>query len=206
MSGVSVIIVTCGVRGFLRACLDSVHRQSSPVREVIVIDNSLDPGLRARLGDCLSGVNLVSNARNQPYGVSLNQGIRISSGEFILCLNDDVTLEPGYVGEALKGFSAGGRVGMVSGKILRPDRKTIDSTGLFLTMYRTAKERGYGLPDLGQYQSAGPVFGVSGAAAFYRRSMLFDVADRGGFFDPDFGMFYEDLDIAWRAHRRGWKG
>ena len=50
------------------------------------------------------------------------------------------------------------------------------------------------------------MFGACGAAALYRRRMLDEVsADCGGVFDARFFAFYEDLDLAWRARRRGWK-
>ena len=50
------------------------------------------------------------------------------------------------------------------------------------------------------------IFGVNGAVAFYRRKMLEDIKQGPDYFDSDFGFFYEDLDIAWRAQNKGWKG
>lgn len=42
--------------------------------------------------------------------------------------------------------------------------------------------------------------------AFYRKEMLEAVKENGNYFDPNFHFFYEDLDIAWRAKRNGWRG
>jgi GT2 family glycosyltransferase len=95
---------------------------------------------------------------------------------------------------------------MVSGKILRWDKQTIDSTGLFISLWRTAKEKGSGVKDKGQYNREGYIFGVNGAAAFYRRAMLEQIKRDSEYFDSRFRMFYEDLDIAWRAKNQGWKG
>jgi hypothetical protein len=126
-------------------------------------------------------------------------------GDFILCLNNDVILDRDYLKEALSGAGIDDKIGMVSGKILRMDKKTIDSTGLFLGRNRKAVERGYGKIDKGQYDKPGYVFGVSGACAFLRRSMLDDIKDENGYFDERFGMYYEDLDLCWRANKKGWK-
>jgi GT2 family glycosyltransferase len=41
--------------------------------------------------------------------------------------------------------------------------------------------------------------------AFYQRKMLEKIKEGEFFFDPSFRMFYEDLDLSWRAHNRGWK-
>jgi GT2 family glycosyltransferase len=156
-------------------------------------------------------VRILKNEKNLFYCRSLNQGIAACSGEFILCLNDDVVLGERFIEEALKGFFASPHIGMVSGKVLRADKKTIDSTGLFLSTWRTASERGYGALDKGQFQKEGYVFGVNGAVAFYRKTFLdsLKIEPSPGiteYFDEDFSFFYEDLDMCWRGHNAGWKG
>jgi GT2 family glycosyltransferase len=201
---VSIIIVTIGARDYLWRCLDSVKTQSYANLEIIVIDNSLDADFSAKIRQSFTFVKLYSSPQNLYYGVSLNKGISLSQGEFILCLNDDVILDKEFIQEALKGFLIKNNIGSVSGKILRGGGKILDSTGLFLSVWRTAKERGYGQPDLGQFDKSGFIFGVSGSAAFYRKKMLEAVKKKGEYFDADFRMFYEDLDIAWRAQKCGW--
>ncbi|MFH1128716.1 MAG: glycosyltransferase [Candidatus Omnitrophota bacterium] len=202
---VSIIIVTAGVKDYLWQCLDSLKEQTYPHLENIVIDNSQISDFRQKISQDYPLIKVYPGAKSLSYCQGLNKGIELSKGNFILCLNDDAALDRKFIEEALRGFLVNSRLGMVSGKILRPDVKTIDSTGLFLTFYRTAKERGYGLRDDGQFEKKGHIFGVCGAAAFYRREMLEDVKEKD-YFDPDFHFFYEDLDIAWRAHRKGWKG
>ncbi len=202
---VSVIVVTSGVKDYLRFCLDSLGKQTHTRLEIIVIDNSCNRNLSRDISDSFPAVRLYSSPENLSYCESLNKGIQMSNGDFILCLNDDVTLDKEFIREALKGFSVDVRVGMVSGKILRSDEKTIDSTGLFLSISRTAKERGYGHRDKGQYEKEEYIFGVNGAVAFYRREMLEDIKIGTDYFDADHRFFYEDLDIAWRGHNFGWK-
>jgi GT2 family glycosyltransferase len=205
---VSVIIVTTGKEGYFKQCLESLRIQSCPAAEIIMIDNSCgklsDHGGSACAG--IADIKVYTQGSNMSYCQSLNRGIGISKGDFILCLNDDVVLDKRFIEEAVKGFSMGPRVGMVSGKILRFDRKTLDSTGLFLTVFRTARERGYGRPDPAGPEKEEYVFGVSGAVAFYRRKMLEELKIDSEYFDNDFGFFYEDLDIAWRGNNAGWRG
>ncbi|MFA5199743.1 MAG: glycosyltransferase family 2 protein [Candidatus Omnitrophota bacterium] len=202
---VSVVIVTSGSKDYLWHCIDSIKAQNYPEIEVIVIDNSLDPNFPAKIRQSFPFISLYSNPQNLYYGVSLNKGIEISHSEFILCLNDDVVLDPDFIRQALKGFLLNDNIGMVSGKILRMDGLTLDSTGLFLSIWYSAEERGYGQIDTGKFEKSGFIFGVSGAAAFYRRKMLEDIKEGRYYFDPAFRMFYEDLDLSWRADNRGWK-
>src|SRR5450756_1279264 len=49
------------------------------------------------------------------------------------------------------------------------------------------------------------VFGACAAAALYRRTMIDDVSIDGEFFDPDFFVYREDADVAWRAQLLGWR-
>jgi GT2 family glycosyltransferase len=97
-------------------------------------------------------------------------------------------------------------VGLAAGKLLRFDGRTIDSAGQELGLSRRPVDRGYGELDRGRYDADAEVFGACGAAALYRRAMLDDVAlTPGEYFDERFFAFYEDLDLAWRARRRGWR-
>lgn len=202
---VSIIIVTCGIRDYLWSCLDSITKQTHSSFEIIVIDNSLNPNLSQQIIQLYSVIKLYSSPRNLFYCEALNRGINMSKGEFILCLNDDVILDKEFIAEAIRGFFINAKIGMVSAKVLRSDGKTLDSTGLFLTIWRTAKERGYGLCDKGQFEKEEYIFGVNGAVAFYRREMLEDIKIDSDYFDADYHIFYEDLDIAWRGQNSGWR-
>lgn len=201
---VSVIIVTIGVKDYIQLCLNSLLKQTHLPFEIIIIDNSGKLNFAREIHKLYPAVKIYSGEENLFYAAALNKGIALCQGEFILCLNDDVVLDKDFIREALKGFQMNRQIGLVGGKTLRSDGKTLDSTGLFLSLWRTAKERGYGQPDLGQFEQAGFIFGVNGAVAFYRKQMLQEVKDTNGYFDSRFGMFYEDLDISWRAKRRGW--
>ena len=202
---VSIIIVSNGKDNYLKSCLESLKVQTYPEFETIVIDNSLNHNFSQEILKCYPGIKLYSSVKNLFYCSAVNKGIEVSKGNFILCLNDDVILDKSFIEEALKGFLVEPKIGMVGGKILRQDAQTLDSTGLFLSPWRTTKDRGYGVRDTGQYEKEGYVFGVNGAVAFYRREMLEDIKVDPDYFDADYHIFYEDLDIAWRGQNFGWK-
>ena len=205
MAKVSAIVVTIGAKDYIKLSLDSLLKQVYLPSEIIVINNSFKSNLAGQLNKSYPSVKVYSNSENLFYGASLNKGIGLSCGEFILCLNDDVALDKYFIHEALNSFLINEKIGMVGGKVLRSNGKILDSTGLFLTLSRTAKDRGYGRLDLSMYENPGFIFGVNGAAVFYRKKMLDEVKEREGYFDSRFRMFYEDLDISWRANKKGWR-
>ena len=202
---VSVVIVTWGKKDYFLSCLESVFRQTHPPFEVTLIDNSMTPSVAARTFATYPSVRIVSTGKNLFYCEALNRGISKSRGTYVLCLNDDVCLEPSFLHEAIQGFNVSPRIGVVTGKLLRPDAVTIDSAGMDITLWRTPKERGYCERDKGQLDRSGPVFAVNCAAALFRRAMLDDVREGEDWFDPDFRIFFEDLDICWRGRRRSWQ-
>lgn len=203
---VSAVIVTCANLDYSLRCLESIRRQSYKNLEVSVINNTRNHEFEKNISEAYPEVSLYRNFCDSYYCQALNLGIGRSRGEFILCLNDDVVLDEEFIKNALRGFSVNDKIGIVSGKILRGDRLTIDSAGLFLSCWRTAKERGYGLKDKFRFSKEEYIFGVNGAVAFYRKKMLDEISEGGEYFDSDFRMFYEDLDISWRAQNSGWRG
>ena len=202
---ISIIIVNYNKKELLKKCLDSVRGQGFKDIEIVVVDNASSDDSAEMLGTYFPEARLIRNTRNLLFCKAYNQGINESKGNFILCLNNDVILDKDYLKEALLAIGLGTRIGMVSGKILRMDGVTIDSTGLFLGRDRKALERGYTKKDNAQYENPGYVFGVSGACAFFRRVMLKDIKSEFGYFDERFGMYYEDLDLCWRAQKKNWK-
>lgn len=70
---------------------------------------------------------------------------------------------------------------------------------------RHAIDRGAGQSDAGQYEVGGDVFGISGACLMIRRQALEDIRFKDEYFDDTFFAYKEDIDVAWRLQRRGWK-
>jgi len=207
---VSVIIVNYNGRDYLNKCLHSIKIQTYKNIELIVVDNSSTDGSVEMLRSNFPSVILIRNSRNELYAKAQNAGISASKGNYVLCLNNDTILDKNYISECVNVMQEKEDVGMVGGKILRMDKQTLDSAGQFLSRSRKPYDRGYRQKDKGQYETEEYVFGPSGAASLFRKTMLEEIKFPGtsgqyAYFDEDYGMFYEDLDLAWRANKRGWK-
>ncbi|MBI5191539.1 MAG: glycosyltransferase family 2 protein [Nitrospirae bacterium] len=202
---VSISIVNYNRKGLLEACLASVMAQDYPEVEVVVVDNASADGSADMVRVKFPTVKLIVNETNLFFCAAHNQGIKATDGEYVLVLNNDVTIEKDFVSHMVRAMELDNKIGSVSGRILRTGGKRLDTTGLSLGRDRRPVERGYGDPDVGRYPEPGYVFGAGGVAPLYRRAMLKDVAHDGQYFDESFEAFYEDLDVAWRANRRGWK-
>jgi GT2 family glycosyltransferase len=205
MTPVAVVIVSWNSEAFLAGCLDSLRALRRPPAEVVVVDSGSGDGSVALVREGYPEVVLDACEDNIGFCAANNRGIRATRSPFVLVLNPDTTLDPEFLEQLLPAFDDPA-VGIATGKLLRFDRETIDTAGQMLSRSRRPRDRGYGDPDRGQYDRDEEVFGACGAAALYRREMLHSIADPGeSYFDETFFAFGEDLDIAWRARRVGWR-
>jgi GT2 family glycosyltransferase len=213
---ISVTIVTHNNEGCLTRCLDSVLGQDWPALEWILVDNASQDATREILARYAAAapdrIRVLHNAENRGFAAGQNQAMRQALGEWILALNPDVLLLPNFVSALMQAAGQDTSVGTVCGKLLRahpdlsiPENPQMDSAGIYFTPTFRHFDRGMHRPDGREYDSPAYVFGATGAAAFYRRTMIEDVTMEGEFFDEDFFFSREDADVAWRAQLLGWK-
>lgn len=202
---VSAVIVNYNRKAYLRDCLNSLLTQTCRPLEMIVVDNDSSDGSAEMVETEFDRVKLIVNQSNALYCRAQNQGIRAAKGDYIICFNNDVVLEKDFVQRLVERAGSDEKIGMACGKIFQMDKKTLDSAGQILGRARNPVERGYKKWDSGLYNEAGYVFSAGGVAPLYKRRMLEEIKIAGQYFDESYGMFYEDLDIAWRANLLGWR-
>jgi len=203
---ISVVIANFNRKEYLRNCLKSLQTQTVSPLEIIVVDNASSDGSVQMVENEFPNINLIRNNANCYLAAAYNQGITYSRAEFILCLNNDVILDRHFIEKIIKGFNLAEDTGVLTGLILRINNEAIiDSTGQFLSRSRRPLDRGSGQYLKKKFMVEGYVFGGSGSAVVYRRKMLEQIKIGDEYFDEDFKLFYEDLDLNWRANRFGWK-
>ena len=209
---VSVGLVTWNSTAHLSGCLAALARQECDGIELIVVDNaSVDHPLEL-VSRHYPAARVIVNEINTGFCHAHNQAILASQGTYYMTLNPDIFLMPDFVRQMVAAMEMDNRVGQVSGKLYRVSdvnqvgmSRILDSTGMFFTPNQRHFDRGAGETDTGQYQEIEYVFGVSGAAALYRRAALEDAAVEGEYFDDSFFAYREDADISWRLQLLGWK-
>ncbi len=223
---VSVNILTWNAQKYIRQCLNGVFSQSYDKFEINIVDNGSKDNtvviLKEEFLPKYKGIKLIENKNNIGFAQGHNQLIKISSGDLILSLNQDLILEKDYIKNSVSLFKDKS-IGAMQGKLYRFDwdkneiqqnegKKIIDTTGLIILKSRRVINRGQGQPDLGLYENIEEIFGVDGAAPIYRRQALEDIklpfifqSFNDEYFDSDFFSYLEDVDISWRLRLAGWK-
>jgi len=210
-ASVAVTIVAFNSRRFIETCLESVLAQGYAPLEVVVVDNASTDGTREVLARFRDRVRITANDRNLGFAAAQNQAIGLTRSDWVLALNPDVRLFPGFIHQLVEAGRIDARVGTVCGKLLAagPDLRPLneprlDSAGIYFTPSLRHFDRGWHEEDNGRFEHLEYVFGASAAAALYRRRMIEDISCEDGFFDPDFFSYREDADVSWRAQLLGW--
>ncbi len=205
---ISIVIVNFNGGELLTRCLKSIQEQTYKDYEVIIVDNdSVDNSMD--FVDQILPVKKFLNPVNVGFSKAQNQGIRTSQGQFVMTMNFDLQLKPDFLTQAITALETNKHVGTVTGKMLRMEHdgsltNQIDNAGLLLSKRRVPILRGQDELDHGQFQVKDYVFGAMGAAAVHKRIMLEDIKINDQYFDEDYFMWYEDIDLDWRSRINGW--
>lgn len=199
---ISIIIANWNGRHWLETCLPALAAQTYPAFEIIIVDNGSTDGSTEWLREYHPHVRLIANTENRGFAPANNQGFRAADprSEYLVALNNDTRPEATWLAELVGGVNAPD-IGMVASQvILWQEANRLDAAGISVNVGGMAWNRGWQqpIPDTTEPEE---VFGPNGAAALYRRSML----DEIGLFDEDYFAYYEDVDLAWRARRAGWR-
>ncbi|MEW6610831.1 MAG: glycosyltransferase family 2 protein [Patescibacteria group bacterium] len=219
MPKVSVHIVTYNSLTYLDVVLLSLTHQVFSDWSLLIIDNASSDGTVEYLAARWPQFKIVRNRENVGYARAHNQAIQFSDSEYVLTLNPDIILHEWYITRLVDALESDPDAASATGKLLRAQgipgeltsktfSRALDSTGILYDRRRWFRDRGAGEDDHAQYNTAGEIFGVSGAAALYRREALDEVAYRKQenieYFDELFHSYKEDVDLSWRLQRWGW--
>lgn len=199
----SVVIPTYNGRTLLGVCLASIARcrpRGLDV-EIIVADDASTDDTAAWIAREHPDVRLVRLDVNRGFVGAANAGIAAARGEVVQLLNNDTEVTPGWIEAGLAPF-ADPAVGSVAPLVLvRSDPSRVDSAGDSYSFVGWPCKRGHG-ESAARWEVHPPdrVFGASGSSAFYRASAL----ARAGAYDPAFGSYYEDVDLAFRLRWAGY--
>ncbi|QOC21894.1 glycosyltransferase [Wenzhouxiangella sp. AB-CW3] len=198
----SIIIPVYNKVAYTAACLHSIAEQAVETGyEVIVVDDCSNDDTAAYLERC-SGLRVVRNKRNAGFIRSCNAGAEIARGRYLVLLNNDTTVTPGWLDALLSPLLTDGKVGAVGARLVYPDGKLQEAGGI---IFNDASGWNYGRgddPERAQYNFLSEADYVSGACLAVSRD---DFRSLGGFDTRFAPAYYEDTDLCFQLRAMGKK-
>lgn len=200
----AIVIPTWNGLELLRRFLPEVEAEAARWREaaggaceIVVSDDGSSDGTAAWLAAEHPQVRVTRSEVNQGFAHAANAGVYAATSRLIVLLNNDATLEPGALDAVAAPFSDPEVFGITFRGVDLPSGEF--GTGGKLGRFR----RGFwSVWDNYDATVPGPTFMLAGGFCAFRRAAFLDL----GGFDPVFAPYYwEDVDLSYRARKRGWK-
>ncbi len=191
----SVVVPSWNGKESLRAHLPSVLEAArcAGSSEVVVSDDGSDDGTLEMLGQEFAAVRVARRTARGGFPWAANDGVAAARGRWIVLLNNDMEVRPDALALLGSALERGPDLFAVVPSIVRA------ATGEEEARTRLRFRRGVVATSLDGAPGGEPAYACGGAMAFRREEFV-----RLGGFDPIYSPFYwEDVDLSYRARKRG---
>jgi GT2 family glycosyltransferase/glycosyltransferase involved in cell wall biosynthesis/uncharacterized protein YeeX (DUF496 family) len=200
---VSIIVLTYNNLVFTKACLESITNYTYyPNYEVIIVDNGSEDGSRDYIRNVVKDKpnwRLIANERNLGFAAGNNVGIISAKGDFIVLLNNDTYVSPGWLKNLIRPFAVNPRLALAG-----PVTNNIGNEAKIDIAYNNMAEmiersRNYTIANVRK------ILFVSNVA-FFCVAIPRHIIDEIGLLDERFGIgFFDDDDYSRRVKEAGYE-
>lgn len=202
----SIIVLNWNGKSLLAEGLPSILRAvqvDGRPHEVMVVDNGSTDGSLEYLAEFFPQVRVLALNKNIGFAEGNNAGVKAARNDVVILLNNDMVVDPGFIGPLIKGF--GPKTFAVSSQIYiqDPARKR-EETGKTAALFR----RGMidyahrGIADSPLPRQYYPVLWAGGGSSAFHRDKFLAL---GGFHKLYSPAYVEDTDLSYQAWRIGWE-
>lgn len=195
---ISIVIANYNGIAYLYNCLFSIEKALRDYRfnkEVILVDNGSNDGSKEFINNNFPKIRIIALKQNLGFSKAMNIGIKEARHPIVIGLNNDVMVEKDFITPLLSHFYNDTHIFAVASKMLFWSNKKLNfgqAKASFWLGLLKIKFKDVDRP-------TNSLYACGGAFAVDRERFLM----LGGF-DEDL-CYYEDVDLCWRAWRRGWR-
>lgn len=201
MNLVSIIIVNYRTPDLTIRCIDSVYATTQTPFEVIVVDNASGDDSRERICSKFSDIVWIQNGTNEGFGRANNLGVAQAKGDYILLLNSDMVVQENTIDYCLGQIKKDDTIAAYTCKLVNTDGTTQNNLSRdIVDLKRNLNNNIIYVKLFGEvFVKTSTIRAIMGAFMLMKKSVF--VEFRG--FDPDFFMYFEEIDLCRRMMESG---
>jgi len=204
---ISVIIVSYNKPELLRQTLITLKSHHHQNMEIIVVDNSDQKDVELMINNEFLNVIYKRMESNIGFGQANNIGFRLSTGDYIAFLNNDLIFKEDIISPLVSELEKDNSLGIIGPKLLNKDNSLQYSCCRFPSVSDIIKAEIWGdysikrwyLTDWDHNQKKSVDY-ISGALMVMRRDLFKNI----GLFDSNFFMYSEEVDLCYRIKKAGY--
>ncbi len=184
--------------------LESMKNVPYPNLEFVIVDNGSEVEDYERLRNAFPDYKYIRIEINCGFAGANNRGLELASGDYILCINNDIIVTHDFLTPLLTKLQTNPSIGVVCPKVYFNDPpQNLQYTGYTEFNNITIRNHGIGYnePDTGQYEEDRITAFAIGAAMLFSR----DVLEKVGLMSEYFFLYYEDMDWGRRVRNAGYE-
>jgi GT2 family glycosyltransferase len=195
------VILNYNGREHLPPCLESIERWTRSPYEIIVFDNASTDGSQSYLRT-VPGITLVESPVNLGCPPGRAQAIALAKGEFVVFLDNDTVVTPGWLSTFLGHMRRHPDIGLLGPRSNYVSGGQLVTTASYRNSFELVQFARWWCWMARRQPVLVPTHRLVGFCMFIRRSVI----DRIGGPDPQFGKFgFEDDDYTLRAMVAGFR-
>ena len=182
------------------ACLVSILENTPDVSYEIIIADDVSTDATRELSRYAENVVICRNETNQGFLRNCNNAAKKARGKYIMFLNNDTQVTPGWLSSLVDLIGSDPSIGMVGSKLVYPDGRLQEAGGI---IWSDGSGWNYGRlddPNKAEYNYVKDVDYISGAAILLSRKLWNQI---GGFDDRFAPAYCEDSDLAFEVRKAG---
>lgn len=212
----SIVIASWNTKNLLDQCLASIYKETQNISfEIFVVDNASSDGSTEMVRDKYPQVKLIANQKNRGFAAANNQALKYASGRYILFLNPDTIILENALDKGARMMDERREIAILGAKTfngeLTRQRTVAQNPNLLSQIFLLIKLK-YLFPKSKiikkyhhfdfNYDKENLVGGhIQGSFMLIKKEVL----DKIGSFDENFFIWFEEVDLCFRAIKAGYK-
>lgn len=199
---VSIIIPVHNKWVYTYNCLSKLSQNTKNVSYEIIVIDDVSTDKTSQMLPQVQNLKIIRNKKNEGFIKSCNKGAAKAFGKYLLFLNNDTLVTPGWLSSMVSLFKKHEKVGVVGSKLLFPDGHLQESGGI---IWQDASGWNYGRgddPDKWVYNYVKEVDYCSGSCLLIEKNIFHELGGFDEYYAPAYG---EDSDLCFRIRQHEYR-